>query len=252
MRNKTVQMVLLLVGLLAIIFIAPPVEDAEANIVCPPGTIGPPNPTDISQCEPIIPPQTPGGSDPIDGSPPSVPAPPPSGDPLSDPNAVGDPDDDGVPNLLDNCPNDPNPDQLDTYGGPAGDACEPPTAARNGVTVFQALNVINIYGDCSPAPMLGPDKTMCQLVAQFDPTDTELASLNVLSAPPGSRFVRIEFPPNNDWYVDVHFIRRIFPTPGEPPVTIYQINVYDGFGNLITDNFIILVNQDGTFTVAER
>jgi hypothetical protein len=38
--------------------------------------------------------------------------------------AVSDTDGDGIPDYLDNCPNKPNPDQADTYGSSAGDACE--------------------------------------------------------------------------------------------------------------------------------
>ena len=39
-----------------------------------------------------------------------------------------DPDGDGVPDTMDNCPEDPNSDQLDSDGDGAGDACDPGSA----------------------------------------------------------------------------------------------------------------------------
>jgi hypothetical protein len=51
------------------------------------------------------------------------------------PGGGGNPDDDGdgLPNASDNCPNDPNPDQLDTDGDSIGDACDPPPGGPGSV-----------------------------------------------------------------------------------------------------------------------
>ena len=49
-----------------------------------------------------------------------------------------DDDNDGIPDLYDNCPTVPNPDQLNTDGAPdGGDACDP-DADNDGILTIQA------------------------------------------------------------------------------------------------------------------
>ena len=43
---------------------------------------------------------------------------------------AADADLDGVPDVFDNCPNDPNLDQSNVDGDDAGDACDPMTTPR--------------------------------------------------------------------------------------------------------------------------
>jgi len=73
----------------------------------------------------------------------------------SGPGSGGNPDDDGdgLPNASDNCPSDPNPDQLDTDIDGIGDACDSPPGGTGSVPAPSAFTTqagaIGSPADCS-------------------------------------------------------------------------------------------------------
>jgi cysteine-rich repeat protein len=61
--------------------------------------------------------------------------------------ADADRDADGIPDLTDNCPDIPNPDQADTDGDGTGDVCDPDPTQRNFRLRAGRINVIHHRGE---------------------------------------------------------------------------------------------------------
>jgi hypothetical protein len=69
-------------------------------------------------------------------------------------------DGDGKPNGVDNCPDDPNPDQTDSNGNGVGDVCDCPCLGVNNTpsTLLALTQDAQSYASANPGP---PNNTLC-------------------------------------------------------------------------------------------
>jgi hypothetical protein len=77
-------------------------------------------------------------------------------------------DADGVPNGLDNCPNDPNPDQRDSDGDGIGDACDTMTV----IIDFDGDSVPDLLDNCPGTP--NPDQADSDMDGVGDACDKDV------------------------------------------------------------------------------
>jgi hypothetical protein len=138
----------------------------------------------------------------------------------------GDTDSDGVLNAADNCPFVANVGQADGYGSAAGDACDQASIydTLRGAKIFQMKDgTFHVYGNCR---VVG-DQTQCVIIAildarQFSPEAGYQAEFNT--------------PEAGDWRTLVAYLGK------EGAADVYQVNIYNERGRLITDGYFILVN----------
>lgn len=126
-----------------------------------------------------------------------------------------DSDGDGIINREDNCAAVPNPDQLNTWGGFAGDACEASYTGNGGGAVAfpQYDGTYTVYGDCYTDDL---GQIQCRQLAQLDVcnlSDTDGSSAYVPTSASGTT-------------------QRVLVTLMERSNThrVYQINIQDANG----------------------
>lgn len=140
-----------------------------------------------------------------------------------------DTDSDGVEDALDNCPTVANPDQANSWGGDAGDACESPRydAKDYLVAAFAQADGVALWGYC------------------VDKVCSEFGLIDPLKLTPTST-LRTGDASNSGYYSLTSFLYE-----DEHGADVYQVKFYIN-GTLIDNDLKILRHSDGSWSMQAR
>ncbi len=140
--------------------------------------------------------------------------------------ASPDTDDDGVPDHLDNCPDVPNPDQRDSDGDGAGDACDLdcPLCVE---TPPSALDPFHCYGMRAPKGTPGVDVT---LVDRFGTTTVGVAEPRRVCNPADVAGADPTAPAH-----PTHFLGYGVRRNGPPPELPKRLRIMNQLGTIVAD-----------------
>ncbi|MEL7448826.1 MAG: PKD domain-containing protein, partial [Pseudomonadota bacterium] len=139
------------------------------------------------------------------------------------PRGGDDTDGDGIPDTLDNCPDQPNPTQLDTNGDGFGNICDPDLDNDGFITNFGDLALLKksffstpASPPCPPDPLTGPDGCW-NPDADFDGDNAvSFSDLGIMKSfffgPPGPLAITFINPAGGDWHDPGNWSPPVVPT----------------------------------------